>query len=197
MAEGAVRITMSDKAPAAHPGPGHSERGITLLETVVALSILLIVAMGLLPLGVVAISTTETQGHLVARVTEYSQDKMEQLLSLGYNDSVTDTRARVATPFGTTTGGTGLAVGGSANPAAPAALYVDYLDAMGTPVDATGTAEPAGWFYKRVWQVSSVAVPAGAPAVKQVAVTTIVARRVGWVGSVPRTTVVSQKTFPF
>ena len=145
---------MSDKAPAAHSEPRHSERGVTLLETVVALSILLIIAMGLLPLGIVAISTTESEGHLVARVTEYSQDKMEQLLSLAYNDSVADTRARVATPFGTTSGGTGLAVGGSADPNAPVALYVDYLDAMGTPVDGTGTAAPAGWFYRRVWASS-------------------------------------------
>ncbi len=188
---------MSDKVPAVRPEPRHSERGVTLLETVVALSILLIVALSLLPLGVLAISTTETQGHLVARVTEYSQDKMEQLLSLAFNDSVADTRARVATPFGTTSGGTGLAVGGSANPAAPAALYVDYLDALGTPVDATGTAAPAGWFYRRVWQISLVPVPVGAPAVKQVAVTTTVARRVGSVGVVPRTTVISQKTLPF
>jgi prepilin-type N-terminal cleavage/methylation domain-containing protein len=194
MAEGAVRITMSDNVPAVHPEPRHSERGVTLLETVVALSILLIVAMGLLPLGVVAISTTETQGHLVARVTEYSQDKMEQLLSLAYNDSVADTRARVATPFGATSGGTGIAVGGSADPAAPVALYVDYLDALGTPVDATGTAAPAGWFYKRVWQIS---LPASTTGVKQVAVTTTVARRVGSIGVVPRTTVVSQKTLPF
>ena len=185
---------MSDKVPAAHLEPRHSERGVTLLETVVALSILLIVAMGLLPLGVVAVSTTESQGHLVARVTEYSQDKMEQLLSLAYNDSVTDTRARVATPFGTTSGGTGLAVGGSANPAAPVALYVDYLDAMGTPVDGTGTAAPAGWFYRRVWQIS---LPTGTTGVKQVTVTTTVARRVGWLGFMPQTTVVSQKTFPF
>jgi hypothetical protein len=185
---------MSDKAPATHPEPRHSERGVSLLETVVALSVLLVVAMGLLPLGVVAISTTETQGHLVARVTEYSQDKMEQLLSLAYNDSVTDTRARVATPFGTTSGGTGLAVGGSANAAAPVALYVDYLDGMGTPVDATGTTEPAGWFYKRVWQIS---LPAGTTGVKQVAVTTTAARRVGSLGRVPESTVVSQKTLPF
>lgn len=185
---------MSDKVPAVLPAPGHSERGVTLLETVVALSLLLIIAMGLLPLGVVAISTTESEGHLVARVTEYSQDKMEQLLSLAYNDSVADTRARVATPFGTATGGTGLTVGGSADPNTPVALYVDYLDAMGTSVDGTGTAAPAGWFYRRVWQIS---LPAGTTGVKQIAVTTTVVRRVGSIGRMPRTTVVSQKTFPF
>jgi hypothetical protein len=61
-------------------------------------------------------------------------------------------------------------------------------------VDGTGTAAPAGWFYRRVWEIS---LPTGTTGVKQVTVTTTVARRVGWLGFMPQTTVVSQKTFPF
>ena len=38
-------------------------------------------------MGVVGMMTTENQGHLAARTTEYAQDKMEQLLVLAYGDT--------------------------------------------------------------------------------------------------------------
>ena len=41
----------------------HSEAGMTLLETVIALAILLVIAVGVMVLAAVAVSTTETQGH--------------------------------------------------------------------------------------------------------------------------------------
>ena len=62
------------------------------------------------PVGAMAIGTTENQGHLMARATEYAQDKMEQLLSLSFGDVTTDTRTF---PAGNT-GGSGLAIGGDA-----------------------------------------------------------------------------------
>jgi hypothetical protein len=167
-----------------------SERGVSLLETVVALAILLVASLGLLPLGIVAVTTTESDGHLVARVTEYSQDKMEQLLSLAYGDTAADTRV-----FPTAAaGGTGLAVGGSANPSAPVANYVDYLNADGDLLSSTGTTAPAGWFYKRVWAIS---LPTGTSGIKQVTVTTIVARRAGTLGLLPQARVVALKSSPF
>jgi Tfp pilus assembly protein PilV len=164
------------------------DAGMGLLEVVVALSILLVVALGLLPLGVVAVRTTENEGHLVARATEYSQDKMEQLLALAYSDATTNTRVFPSTA----TGGTGLAIGGSSNPSTPVANYVDYLDSTGNLVAATGTTAPAGWFYKRVWQVSSPFTN-----MKQVTVTTIVAQGVGSVGRTPQATLVALKSNPF
>jgi prepilin-type N-terminal cleavage/methylation domain-containing protein len=165
-----------------------SDAGLSLLEVVVAMSILLVLALGLLPLGVVAVRTTENEGHLVARATEYSQDKMEQLLALAYGDTTTDTRVFPAAA----TGGTGLAIDGSANPSAPVAGYVDYLDSTGNLIPSAGTAAPANWFYKRVWEVSSPVAN-----MKQVTVTTIVARGVGSVGRVPQATLVALKSNPF
>src|SRR5262252_3299550 len=63
---------------------GHAQSGMTLIEVVVAIAILLVVAAGILALASVSMQTTENQGHLMARTAEYAQDKMEQLLALTY-----------------------------------------------------------------------------------------------------------------
>src|SRR5437588_11364085 len=68
-----------------------SQAGVSLVETVVALGLLMIAAAGILTFATVAMSTTETQGHLAARTAEYAQDKMEQLLALSDRDIRTDT----------------------------------------------------------------------------------------------------------
>jgi prepilin-type N-terminal cleavage/methylation domain-containing protein len=165
------------------------QAGFSLLEVMFALSILLIVAVSLVPLGVVATTTTENQGHLDARVTEYAQDKLEQLLALAYSDQLTDTRVFPAAA----TGGSGLAVGGTSDPtAAPVDTFVDYLDINGTLIPAPGGAPPAGWFYKRVWQIT---VPQAN--LKQVTVSSIVSSQVGRLGRLPRATVTALKTNPF
>ena len=167
-----------------------SEHGFSLLETVMALGILLVVAAGVLPLGVIAVTTTENQGHLMARSTEYAQDKLEQLLALAYGDSTSDTRVFPAT----FNGGTGLAVGGNSNPAAPVAAYVDYLDIDGNVLAVGGGGDPPNnWFYQRVWQVEAPSFR-----LKRVTVTaTVRASAAGGAGSIPRSTVTALKTFPF
>jgi hypothetical protein len=173
-----------------------SERGTTMVETAIALGILLVVLAGLLSMAAFATSLTENQGHLAARTTEYAQDKMEQLLALAYNDAQTDTSANSLIP--PATGGTGLAIGGSTNPAAPVNLYVDWLDADGGLLGG-GTSPPTTWFYERVWQITcSVGTCTGAPltGIKQITVTasvrTSVARAI-----IPRSSVTALKTAPF
>jgi type II secretory pathway pseudopilin PulG len=165
--------------------------GFTLLETIFALSILMIVAAGIAPLGLVAVKASENQGHLAARTTEYAQDKLEQLMALAWGDSTSDTRVFPATDIG----GTGLSVGGSNDPAAPAAQYVDYLDINGNLLVAAGNGEPAGWFYKRVWKVS---LPAGTAKLKLIEVSaTVRVASEGGIGELPRSTVSALKTSPF
>src|SRR6266852_7890837 len=86
-----------------------SQAGMSLVETMIALGLLLVIAAGVLSLGGIALATTENQGHLASRTAEYAQDKMEQLLALRYIDIQTDT-----TVFPSViTGGTGLAPGGN------------------------------------------------------------------------------------
>ena len=169
-----------------HPGFG-PESGTTLVETVVASALFLVVATGLLSTIPVATAITENQGHLGARTTEYAQDKMEQLLVLAYGDTTSDTRVFPATA----TGGTGLAVGGSSDPAAPVAGYVDYLDANGNLLAASGSTPPNGWLYKRVWAISTPVAN-----LKQVTVNTTAASSIGG-ALMPRSTLVALKTFPF
>jgi hypothetical protein len=164
-----------------------TDQGSTLIETVVATALLLVVIGGLGSVGVASLMTTENQGHLAARTTEYAQDKMEQLLVLAWGDESSDTRVFPAA----VAGGTGLAIGGSADPDAPVAGYADYLDKSGTLIAAADGTVPAGWFYKRVWLVSSPVAN-----LKQIEVTVTVESSLGRTAP-PRSTITALKTFPF
>jgi hypothetical protein len=170
-----------------------SERGLSLVEMVFAVLVVMIAAIGLLPLGAMATKTTENQGHLMARCTEYAQDKLEQLMGLQFGDAVTDTRVFPAAPGG----GTGLggkplaATVGSDDPGAPVDQFVDYLNIDGDLLDATAGV-PADWFYERVWQVTPVS-----DTLKRITVTAIVKNSIGHVGQIPRATVSALKTYPF
>jgi prepilin-type N-terminal cleavage/methylation domain-containing protein len=165
-----------------------SDSGLSLIETVIALGILAVVAAGVLPLGLIATKSTENQGHLTARTTEYAQDKLEQLLALAYGDVITDTRVFPAAA----NGGTGLAVGGSTVTTAPVAGYVDYLDINGN-VLAAGGGPPANWFYMRAWQVTSPRAN-----LKQITVISQVrVAALGGSGRIPQSRVSALKTFPF
>jgi len=167
--------------------PAHSDDGSSLVETVVATALLLVVIAGLGSMGIIGTMTTENQGHLAARTTEYAQDKMEQLLVLAWGDTTSDTRVFPAAAAG----GTGLAIGGSANPSAPAAGYADYLDKSGTLIAAEGGGVPEDWFYQRVWAVSSPEAN-----MKRIEVTVIVESSLGRTAP-PQSTVTALKTFPF
>jgi hypothetical protein len=174
------------------------EQGTSLVEVLVASALLVTLMAGLMGMAGLAISTTENQGHLAARTTEYAQDKMEQLLALAYGDAVSDTRTF---PAGTS-GGSGLAAGGSYNVDSPTALYVDYLDEDGNlcgsttspvkcPTAPVGTTAPAGWYYKRVWKIEVVATN-----LKQITVAAATSR--GFGGAVRATSYLTVlKTSPF
>lgn len=178
----------------------NTQAGMTLLETMIALTVLLIVATGVMSIAALTVSTTETQGHLAARTTEYAQDKMEQLLALKFCDGDTNgTSGTDTTVFPAVVGtGTGLAgcsdmtagtaqSGGGLSTTAPTTGYVDYLDASGNLVAASGN-----WEYIRVWQIT-----AQGTSMKQVSVKAQARRAVGTNGRLPEATVVALKTFPF
>jgi hypothetical protein len=175
-----------------------------LLEVTIASAIVLIVAAGVMALTIKALTTTENQGHLMARTAEYSQDKIEQLMALAYCDPSSDTTQipTVATggqglagcPLPLDNPATGTGLGGNSSPTSPVTGFVDYLDVSGNVLNSTG-AQPAGAFYVRVWQIS--AGPGGVTSMKQITVTTKVLNAVGSNGSNPQTTVVTLKCYPF
>jgi hypothetical protein len=168
-------------------GRWRHETGTSLIETMFACGILLVVTLGLLSLGGVAAAMTENHGHLAARTAEYAQDKMEQLLALKFGDAQSDT-----TSFPTlTSGGTGLAVGGSANLNAPVLHYTDYLDRDGKLLCPCTAMPPGNWFYKRAWQITALSAT-----LKQVTVSTTVSRAVANAFA-PRATLISLKSDPF
>ena len=149
------------------PQMTRAQEGFSLLETVMALSLLLVVSLGLLPLGIIATTTTENQGHLMARTTEYAQDKMEQLWRCP-----TAIRRRIPACFRQRhrrdgahhwrqleSGCAGRAVRGLPR-------HRRLIDSL---VRDDGTSD---WFYKRVWQISSPSAN-----LKQLTVTARVKRR--------------------
>ena len=168
-----------------------SQAGVSLVETLIALGLIMVAAAGILTMASFAMSTTETQGHLAARTAEYAQDKMEQLLALQYPDQFTDTTVFPAVVGTACPSACGLQVGGGLNPNAPVAGYSDYVDASGNPVPAG-----AAWQYIRVWQIT--ANPANT--LKTISVLTQVRHAIGQrsqTGMLPTSTVTCLKSSPF
>jgi prepilin-type N-terminal cleavage/methylation domain-containing protein len=164
------------------------ERGVTMIETMIAVAILLIVVVGVLPVFTVGFQVTEQQGDISTRTSEYAQDKMESLLKLDFLDNTTDT-----TKFPPVAGGTGLggAMAGSTTvgavpPAAAVANYVDYYAYDGTPQQGTA----AGAYYTRQWSITTDAT--GTLKTITVAVTSV--QKSGVLGIAPSTTLVCIKS---
>jgi len=154
------------------------EAGVTLIETAVACGLMVVVLAGVAAMTTLAMKLTENEGHLTTRTAEYAVDKMEQLQELTYGDAQSNTTVFPSV----TSGGTGLATGGSADPTTPVVGYADYLDTDGNPLCTTANpctaTPPTTWYYRRVWQVcssdttSTTGCPASLPTnMKQIKVT--------------------------
>ncbi len=172
------------------------EVGMSLIELMIALAILLVVSIGILSMAMISMTTTENQGHLAARTAEYAQDKMEQLMGLAFTDCSPGITCTDTTTIDTTTnsyslgtGGTGLLAGGSVTAATSG--YVDYLDGDGNPLGGGATA-PSNWSYQRTWLVTDIST-----SLKQVTVKVTSRAGVGGPNVAPNSTVTSLKSYPF
>jgi Tfp pilus assembly protein PilV len=136
-----------------HRKPSRRERGATLIETVIAMLVLMIGVLGVMGLLTIAVTQNWNQGDRSTRTTEYAQDKMEQLLSLSFSDSTSNTAVCPTA----TTGGTGLGGAMSGNSAvggvvsgSPVSQYVDYIDSAGN-LQTTSS----GALYVRQWSIAT------------------------------------------
>lgn len=154
----------------------HKERGVSLVETMIAV---LIALVGVFSLGGVifqASATSKNQGTEVTRATIYSQDKAEKMLSLDFS---TCNQAAGLQPTGcnstgiTASGWTqGLLAGGQLSPmqttcptSGASVGYVDYLDARGIQITGTSCSAIASAVssYIRQWEIADVVADAVGP----------------------------------
>lgn len=154
------------------------ESGLTLVETMIALLILLYGLLALAQVLAFSVVASKTFGRDATKATAAAHDKMEELTSLNFTD--TTTNVTVAAPF--PTNGVGLTAGGGIPPAAPVAGYVDYLDPIGARTDATAAA------YTRQWQIIN-----DSSNVKRIIVA-VTSKKSFKYGTAPSTTVVTYKT---
>jgi len=130
-----------------------SERGVTLIETMMAALILIIAVVGLLPVFILGFQINEQQGDIATRNTEYAQDKIESLINLSFNDSATDTTVYPPAATGGQGLGGSMAVSSSVGSVPPAAVvtgYVDYLDTNGTLLTSSTSAD-----FLRQWSIAT------------------------------------------
>jgi hypothetical protein len=167
--------------------PHGSERGVSLIETLIAVLIALI---GVFSIGALIFQSTVTnrnQGSETTRATIYAQDKMEKLLSLDFTSctqSASSQPASCDTADISANGWTqGLLADGTLGPPVQANCpasgasvgYVDFLDANGlqlpgsTPATSCSGITAAKIAYVRMWQITDVA-STGGPALKQISV---------------------------
>jgi Tfp pilus assembly protein PilV len=155
------------------------ERGMTLVETMIALLVLLSGLMAMAQVLAFSVLASKTFGRDSTKTTAFARDKMEELGSLPYADVHTNVTVNPPYP----TNGVGLTAGGSIPPAAAVDGYHDYLDATGTRITSADAA-----LYTRQWQVLSDGTN-----IKKIIVS-VTSNKSFRYGTAPATVLVTQKT---
>jgi hypothetical protein len=158
-----------------------NQRGVSLIETMIAVLIALIGVFGLGGVIFQATVLSKNQGAENTRAVIYAQDKIENLLSLDFKDcnkSASSQPASCNTTGISASGWTqGLLSGGAVEPlvagcpASGASVgYVDFLDLRGLRLTGTDcSAIPAAQVaYVRQWRIQDL--PTSGPALKQITV---------------------------
>jgi len=156
------------------------ESGLTLVETLIALLILMAGLLVMAQTLTFTLAASKTHGRDAAKATASAHDKMEELTNLEFTD--TTTNLMVTPPY--TSNGVGLTAGGSIPPSTPVAGYVDYLDTSGARTTSGNAA------YTRQWQIID---DASFTDLKRIIVT-VTSNRSFRVGTSPSTTLVTEMT---
>jgi hypothetical protein len=154
------------------------ESGITLIETIIALLILLAGLLSMAQVLAFGVIASKTYGRDATKTTAAAHDKMEELMSLRFSDITTN--LAVEPPF--TNDGQGLKIGGAIPPAAPADGYSDYLDFSG--LRTTADNDPA---YARQWKIEKTS-----DTLKKITVVVTSIKSFQY-GTAPSTTIVTEK----
>jgi len=125
----------------------HNKGGFSLIETMIAMFIMVFALISLAQLMALAIVVNKNQGRDATKATGFAHDKMEELTGLAFTDTTTNVSV---SPF-SVTASTGLSAGGNLPPTAPVANYSDTLDQFGAR-----TIVPANIAFTRQWQIANV-----------------------------------------
>jgi hypothetical protein len=154
------------------------EAGVTLVDVLVALAVVMCAAAGVAGLVSVAARAAQTARNLTSSTTLAVQ-KMEQLKALTWTYAGTDAAAPAVTDLTTDVSVDPHAGGGRGLGASPAGTldrntpgYVDFLDAAGRWVGSGTTPPPAAVFVRR-WSVEPLPAEADAVLMLQVLVTRV------------------------
>ncbi len=129
-----------------------AQGGFTMIEMLIAAAVFFIGITGLMALATVAIAKTSGHGDQGTKTVEYAQDKMEQILALGYSstqgiDTTTDlTQSSLNNRVQST--GVGLTANPSCVFTTPSSCYVDYISFAGTASNSSANAA-----YMREWRI--------------------------------------------
>lgn len=173
-----------------------SERGVTLVETMIAVLVAFVVMASLGAVIFSAMVANKDQGTEVTRMTALAQEKVEQLGRLAYGDTTTNTT--LISDTGWSIGLTGSSSTDltqlSACPASGSANvgYVDFLDNTGQPLPGVcSTILATNWGYQRRWQVTTVS---GVTGLKQITVAVYSRNAVNAGGGTPVITLTTLKS---
>ncbi|MFB3921488.1 MAG: hypothetical protein ACE145_07180 [Terriglobia bacterium] len=154
-----------------------TDRGVSLIEAMVAVLISLFVITSLGGVVFVATAQNKNQGVEMSRVTVYAQDKIETLANLDWYDCTESTPGAGCNTTGISDSAwnQGLKPGGSLTyvngcPASgPSIGYVDFLDAAGNQFTGADCSVVGTYAYQRQWQVTDViSTGANTPGLKRV-----------------------------
>ena len=133
-------------------GKRHNDSGLTLIETMIAMLILMVALVSLAQIFGVAMALNKNHGRDASKTTTFAHDKMEELNNLLFSPTAMDTTTDLTVnPPYPAVANHGLTVGGSIAPTAVVANYVDYLDQNGART--TVVADRA---FTRQWQIQTV-----------------------------------------
>ncbi len=172
------------------------ERGVSLVETMIAVLVAFIAMSSLGAVIFSAMVANKNQGTETTRMTALAREKMEQLVRLPYDDTttnttlITDTGWDVGLASSAATDLTQLTScpgSGDANVG-----YVDFLDNNGQPLaGACATAIASGFGYERRWKITDVS---GVSGLKQITVMVYAPNAVRAGGAMPTVAVTTFKS---